>query len=47
VRDASEKEEPNHQHQFFVHEALVGNSGKMLPAFKPDAVNDSRRTYYF
>src|SRR5262249_26882374 len=32
--DASEEEEPDHYHQFFVHGALVGNSGKKLPAFK-------------
>jgi hypothetical protein len=34
LKDASEEEEPDHQHQFFVHGALVGNSRKMLPAFK-------------
>src|SRR5262249_50077138 len=34
LRDASEEEEPDHQHQFFIHGALVGNSAKMLPAFK-------------
>ena len=31
LRDASEKEEADRQHRLFVHEALVGNSGKMLP----------------
>src|SRR4029077_472643 len=31
LRDASEEQEPDRYHQFFVHEALVGNSGKMLP----------------
>jgi hypothetical protein len=31
LRDGSEEEEPEGQHQFFVHGALVGNSRKMLP----------------
>jgi hypothetical protein len=34
--DASEEKEPNRQHQFFVHGALVGNSGEMLPAWRKD-----------
>jgi len=34
LRDASEEEEPDRQHQIFVHGALVGNSGKMLPLYR-------------
>jgi hypothetical protein len=38
LEDAPEEKEPDRYHQFFVHGALVGNSRKMLPAY---------RKYYF
>jgi hypothetical protein len=34
LRNGSEEEKPDRQHQFFVHGALVGNSGKMLPWYR-------------
>jgi hypothetical protein len=34
LRDASEEEEPDRYHQIFVHGTLVGNSEKMLPAYR-------------
>jgi len=34
LRDASEEEEPDCYQQILVHRALVGNSEKMLPAYR-------------